>query len=167
MGRLKHVLSVLVNDQPGVLARVAGLFSRRGFNIESITVGNAEEAGLSRMTLVTSGDERTLEQIMKQLHKLVDVIKVNDLTEEAMVARELVLIKVAATATTRPEITHLIEPFRAAIVDVGRNSLVVQATGDMDKIDALIELLRPYGIKEIARTGVTALMRGSLVKVRV
>ncbi|ADG05686.1 acetolactate synthase small subunit [Kyrpidia tusciae] len=164
---MKHVLSVLVNDQPGVLARVAGLFSRRGFNIESITVGNAEEAGLSRMTLVTSGDERTLEQIMKQLHKLVDVIKVNDLTEEAMVARELVLIKVAATATTRPEITHLIEPFRAAIVDVGRNSLVVQATGDMDKIDALIELLRPYGIKEIARTGVTALMRGSLVKVRV
>ncbi|ATY85469.1 acetolactate synthase small subunit [Kyrpidia spormannii] len=164
---MKHVLSVLVNDQPGVLARVAGLFSRRGFNIESITVGNAEEAGLSRMTLVTSGDERTLEQIMKQLHKLVDVIKVNDLTEEPMVARELVLIKVAATATTRPEITHLIEPFRAAIVDVGRNSLVVQATGDMDKIDALIELLRPYGIKEIARTGVTALMRGSLVKVRV
>ncbi|CAB3394582.1 acetolactate synthase small subunit [Kyrpidia spormannii] len=164
---MKHVLSVLVNDQPGVLARVAGLFSRRGFNIESISVGNAEEAGLSRMTLVTSGDERTLEQIMKQLHKLVDVIKVNDLTEEPMVARELVLIKVAATATTRPEITHLIEPFRAAIVDVGRNSLVVQATGDMDKIDALIELLRPYGIKEIARTGVTALMRGSLVKVRV
>ncbi|MDI3257523.1 MAG: acetolactate synthase small subunit [Kyrpidia sp.] len=164
---MRRVLSVLVNDQPGVLARVAGLFSRRGFNIESITVGNAEEAGLSRMTIVTSGDERTLEQVMKQLHKLVDVIKVNDLTEEPMVARELVLIKVTATATTRPEITHLIEPFRAAIVDVGRNSLVVQATGDMDKIDALIELLRPYGIKEIARTGVTALMRGSLAKVRV
>jgi acetolactate synthase-1/3 small subunit len=96
----------------------------------------------------------------------VDVIKVNDLTEEPMVARELVLVKVTANATTRPEITHLIEPFRAAIVDVGRNSLVIQATGDIDKIDALIELLRPYGIKEIARTGVTALMRGSVTRVR-
>ncbi|MBX6394395.1 MAG: acetolactate synthase small subunit [Alicyclobacillaceae bacterium] len=163
---MRRVLAVLVNDQPGVLARVAGLFSRRGFNIESITVGTAEEPGLSRMTIVTSGDERTLEQIIKQLHKLVDVIKVNDLTEEPMVARELVLVKVTANATTRPEITHLIEPFRAAIVDVGRNSLVIQATGDMDKIDALIELLRPYGIKEIARTGVTALMRGSVTRVR-
>jgi acetolactate synthase-1/3 small subunit len=163
---VRHTLSVLVNDQPGVLARVAALFSRRGFNIESITVGVSEEPNLSRMTIVTSGDERTLEQVIKQLHKLVDVIKVSDVSSEPMVARELALIKVSATAATRPEITHIVEPFRASIVDVARNTLIIQATGDAEKIDALIELLRPYGIKELARTGVTAMVRGNVVRMK-
>ncbi|GAB7388563.1 acetolactate synthase small subunit [Bacillaceae bacterium] len=156
----KHTISVLVNDQPGVLARVANLFSQRGFNIESITVGQSEEKGLSRMTIVTTGDERTTEQIMKQLHKLIDVIKVNLLSSGPMVARELALIKVEATPANRTEITGIVEPFRASIVDVGPHTLVVQATGDTEKIDALIELLRPYGIHELSRTGVTAVARG-------
>jgi acetolactate synthase I/III small subunit len=161
---MRHTLLVLVNDQPGVLARVAGLFARRGYNIDSITVGPSEEEGLSRMTIVTTGDEQTLEQVMKHLHKLIDVIKVQDISSEPMVGRELALIKVAANASSRPEITHLIEPFRASIVDVGRQSLVVQITGDTDKVDALIELLRPYGIKELARTGQTAMVRGNVVR---
>jgi len=159
---MRHTLSVLVNDQPGVLVRVAGLFARRGFNIESITVGNAEEVGLSRMTIMTTGDDHTLEQVMKQLMKLVDVISVKDIGSESMVAREIALIKVTASAMTRPEITHIVEPFRAAIVDVSRSSFVIQATGDSEKIDALIELLHAYGIKEIARTGITALSRGAI-----
>ncbi|UOF92703.1 acetolactate synthase small subunit [Fodinisporobacter ferrooxydans] len=161
---MRHTLLVLVNDQPGVLARVAGLFARRGYNIDSITVGPSEEEGLSRMTIVTTGDDQTLEQVMKHLHKLIDVIKVQDISSEPMVGRELALIKVNASASTRPEITHLVEPFRAAIVDVGRASLVIQITGDSDKIDALIELLRPYGIKELARTGTTAMVRGNVIK---
>lgn len=156
----KHTISVLVNDQPGVLARVANLFGRRGFNIDSITVGNSEEKGLSRMIIVTTGDERTLEQVMKQLHKLIDVIKVQHLSDGAMVAREIVLLKVDAGPSTRTEISGIVEPFRAAIVDVGPSSVIVQATGDSDKIDALTELLRPYGIRELSRTGVTAMARG-------
>jgi acetolactate synthase I/III small subunit len=163
---LRHTLSVLVNDQPGVLARIAGLFSRRGFNIESLTVGGSEEAGLSRITITTTGDDATLEQIMKQLHKLIDVIKVQDITNEPMVARELLLIKVASNAQTRAEINGIIEPFRASVVDVGRTSLIIQVTGDRDKNDALIELLKPYGVKEIARTGITALVRGQVVRMK-
>ena len=162
----KHTISVLVNDQPGVLARVANMFGRRGFNIDSITVGSAEEKGLSRMVIMTSGDEKTLEQVMKQLHKLIDVIKVQHLSAGPMVAREIVLIKVDAGPTTRMEITGIVEPFRAAIVDVGPQSVIVQATGDSEKIDALTELLRPYGIRELTRTGLTAMAR-SMAAVKV
>ncbi|RKD23808.1 acetolactate synthase small subunit [Ammoniphilus oxalaticus] len=156
----KHTISVLVNDQPGVLARVANLFGRRGFNIDSISVGNSEEKGLSRMIIVTEGDEKTLEQVTKQLHKLIDVIKVHQLSDAPMVSREIVLMKVDAAPAVRSEITGVIEPFRATIVDVGPSSVIVQSTGDSEKIEALIELLRPYGIRELSRTGVTAMSRG-------
>jgi acetolactate synthase-1/3 small subunit len=158
----KHTVSVLVNNQPGVLQRVSGLFGRRGFNIESITVGESEENGLSRMVIVTTGDDNTLEQISKQLYKLIDVIKVVDLSSNPMVARELALIKVNAEPIMRPEILGIVETFRAAVVDIGPASLIVQVVGDSDKIDAMVELLRPYGIRELSRTGVTALIRGSV-----
>lgn len=156
-----HAISVLVNDQPGVLQRVAGLFGRRGFNIESITVGQSEEAGLSRMIIVTKGDDKTLEQIEKQLYKLIDVIKVVNLSSRPMVARELALIKVKAEPAERPEIMGVVETFRAAVVDIGTHSMIVQVVGDTEKIDAMIELLRPYGIRELSRTGVTAMIRGN------
>lgn len=158
----KHTIAVIVNDQPGVLQRVSGLFGRRGFNIESITVGTSEEQGLSRMVIVTSGDDHTLEQITKQLYKLIDVIKVIDLSSNAMVARELALIKVHAEPASRPEILGVVETFRAAVVDIGTHSLMVQVVGDTEKIDAMIELLKPYGIRELSRTGVTALNRGNV-----
>ncbi|MGG1555889.1 MULTISPECIES: acetolactate synthase small subunit [Paenibacillus] len=158
----KHTISVLVNNQPGVLQRVSGLFGRRGFNIESITVGESEEIGLSRMVIVTTGDDSTLEQISKQLYKLVDVIKVVDLSSNPMVARELALIKVSAEPIMRPEILGIVETFRAAVVDIGPASLIVQVVGDSEKIDAMVELLRPYGIRELSRTGVTAMVRGSV-----
>ncbi|MFC4075719.1 acetolactate synthase small subunit [Salinithrix halophila] len=156
---MKHTLSVLVNDQPRVLARVAALLGRRNFNIESISVGESEERGLSRMVIVTHGDERTMEQVQKQLHKLVDVIKVQDLSDHPAVERELLLVKVEAGPAARIEISGILEPFRASVVDVGSHSLMVQATGERSKLDALLDLLRPYGIKELARTGVTALSR--------
>ncbi|MCS7462972.1 acetolactate synthase small subunit [Paenibacillus doosanensis] len=158
----KHTISVLVNNQPGVLQRVSGLFGRRGFNIESITVGESEESGLSRMVIVTTGDEKTLEQVSKQLYKLIDVIKVVDLSSNPMVARELALIKVSAEPSARPEILGVVETFRAAIVDIGPSSLIVQVVGDSEKIDAMVELLKPYGIRELSRTGVTAMIRGSV-----
>ncbi len=158
----KHTVSVLVNNQPGVLQRVSGLFGRRGFNIESITVGESEELGLSRMVIVTTGDDNTLEQISKQLYKLIDVIKVIDLSSNPMVARELALIKVNAEPANRPEILGVVETFRAAVVDIGPNSIIVQVVGDSDKIDAMVELLRPYGIRELSRTGATAMIRGSV-----
>ncbi|OBZ12177.1 MULTISPECIES: acetolactate synthase small subunit [Bacillales] len=157
----KHTIAVIVNDQPGVLQRVSGLFGRRGFNIESITVGSSEEAGLSRMVIVTSGDDHTLEQVTKQLYKLIDVIKVIDLSSNPMVARELALIKVNAEPSSRPEILGVVETFRAAVVDIGTHSLMVQVVGDTEKIDAMVELLKPYGIRELSRTGVTALNRGN------
>ncbi|WP_028551445.1 acetolactate synthase small subunit [Paenibacillus sp. UNC451MF] len=158
----KHTISVLVNNQPGVLQRVSGLFGRRGFNIESITVGESEEAGLSRMVIVTTGDEKTLEQVSKQLYKLIDVIKVVDLSANPMVARELALIKVSAEPSARPEILGVVETFRAAVVDIGPSSLIVQVVGDSEKIDAMVELLKPYGIRELSRTGATAMIRGSV-----
>ncbi|MCQ6559028.1 acetolactate synthase small subunit [Paenibacillus mendelii] len=157
----KHTISVLVNDQPGVLQRVSGLFGRRGFNIESITVGTSEEAGLSRMVIVTSGDDKTLEQVTKQLYKIIDVIKVVDLSSNPMVGRELALIKVNAEPASRPEILGVVETFRAAVVDIGTHSLMVQVVGDSEKIDAMTELLKPYGIRELSRTGVTAMVRGN------
>jgi len=156
----KHTISVLVNNQPGVLQRVAGLFGRRGFNIESITVGESEEQGLSRMVIVTTGDDHTLEQIQKQLYKLIDVIKVVDLSSNPMVARELALIKISAEPAMRPEILGVVETFRAAVVDIGPSTLIVQVVGDSDKIDAMVELLKPYGVRELSRTGVTAMIRG-------
>lgn len=157
----RHTISVLVNDQPGVLQRVSGLFGRRGFNIESITVGQSEEAGLSRMVIVTLGDQHTLEQIEKQLYKLIDVIKVVDLGAKPMVARELALIKVNADPSERPEIMGVVETFRASVVDIGSTTLLVQAVGETQKIDAMIELMKPYGIRELSRTGVTAMVRGN------
>ncbi|HEY0829447.1 MAG TPA: acetolactate synthase small subunit [Bacilli bacterium] len=162
MSRTKHTISVLVNDQPGVLQRVSGLFGRRGFNIESITVGQSEEQGLSRMVIVTTGDDKTLEQVSKQLYKLIDVIKVIDLSSNPMVARELALIKVNADPSSRPEILGVVETFRASVVDIGSNSLIVQAVGDSYKIDAMVELLKPYGIRELCRTGATAMVRGGV-----
>ncbi|WMT43566.1 acetolactate synthase small subunit [Paenibacillus sp. D2_2] len=155
-----HVIAVLVNDQPGVLQRVSGLFGRRGYNIESITVGQSEEPGLSRMVIVTQGDDTTLEQIEKQLYKLINVIKVVNLSANPMVSRELALIKVKAEPAERPEIMGVVETFRAAVVDIGPGSMMVQVIGDTEKIDAMIELLRPYGIRELSRTGVTAMTRG-------
>jgi acetolactate synthase-1/3 small subunit len=157
----RHTISVLVNDQPGVLQRVSGLFGRRGFNIESITVGQSEEVGLSRMVIVTLGDQHTLEQIEKQLYKLIDVIKVVDLGSKPMVARELALIKVNADPSERPEIMGVVETFRASVVDIGSTTLLVQVVGDTVKIDAMIELLKPYGIRELSRTGITAMVRGN------
>jgi acetolactate synthase I/III small subunit len=157
----RHTVAVLVNDQPGVLQRVSGLFGRRGFNIESITVGTSEETGLSRMVIVTTGDDKTLEQVVKQLYKLIDVIKVIDLSANPMVGRELALIKVSAEPSSRPEIMGVVETFRAAVVDIGTSSMMVQVVGDTEKIDAMVELMKPYGIRELSRTGVTAMMRGN------
>lgn len=162
MNIMKHTIAVLVNDQPGVLQRVSGLFGRRGFNIESITVGQSEEAGLSRMVIVTTGGEKTLEQIEKQLYKIIDVIKVIDLSSKPMVTRELALIKVKSEPAERPEIMGVVETFRASVVDIGPNSLMVQVVGDTHKIDAMLELLKPYGIRELSRTGATAMIRGNV-----
>jgi acetolactate synthase-1/3 small subunit len=160
MKTIKHTISILVNNQPGVLQRVSGLFGRRGFNIESITVGASEETGLSRMVIVTTGDNHTLEQITKQLYKVVDVIKVNDISSNPMVARELALIQINSEPSTRPEVLGIVDTFRASVVDIGPNTLIVQVVGDSDKIDAMVELLKPYGIRELTRTGATAMIRG-------
>lgn len=156
---MERTFSVLVNDRPGVLTRIAGLFARRGFNISSITVGVAEEEGVSRMTIVSHGDEVMAMQVKTQVGKLIDVLEVTDMSSEKIVKRELALIKVRADRSNRQEISHILEPFRVSVVDVGHTSITVQITGDVDKIDALIGLLRPYGIQEISRTGVTALLR--------
>jgi acetolactate synthase-1/3 small subunit len=157
-----HTLSVLVENRAGVLSRVAGMFSRRGFNIESLAVGTCEEPGMSRITIVVNGDDAVVEQVMKQTNKIIDVIKVSDLTERESVERELALIKVAAeTGAARAEVMQIANIFRAQIVDVGTRTLVLQVAGDTDKIDALEKLLRQYGIKELVRTGKVALLRGS------
>ncbi|HOB21743.1 MAG TPA: acetolactate synthase small subunit, partial [Bacillota bacterium] len=144
---------------PGVLARVAGLFSRRGYNIDSIAVGRTEEPLVSRMTIVLEADKATGEQLIKQLNKLVDTVKVSDVTDDATVERELALIKVAADSSNRSEILQIISIFRAKIVDVSEKAAIIEATGDESKISALIELLRPYGIKELVRTGKIAMVR--------
>ena len=160
MFNTRHTLVALVEDRPGVLNRVASLFRRRGFNIESIAVGHSEQPGLSRMTVVVGGDSAEVEQVRKQLDKLINVVKVSDITEEDMVARELALIKVKATPSTRSEIIQIVDIFRANIVDVAPDSLTVEVTGDEDKVESLLELLRGFGIKEISRTGRIALTRG-------
>jgi acetolactate synthase-1/3 small subunit len=157
---MRHTISVLVENKSGVLARVAGLFSGRGYNIDSLNVAETEDATVSRMTIVARGDDRILEQITKQLNRLVDVIKVSDLTSEDHVERELVLIKVSAQARDRSEIIQIADIFRANIVDVNPETLVIAVTGDEGKIAAMINMLRPYGIKEIARSGEVAISRG-------
>ncbi len=157
----KHTLVALVEDQPGVLNRVASLFRRRAFNIQSLAVGASEQPGLSRMTIVAIGDSAQIEQVRKQLEKLINVVRVSDITEEDMVTRELALIKVKTTASTRSEIMQIVDIFRANIVDVAPGSVTVEVTGDEDKVDSLLGLLRDFGIKELSRTGRIALTRGS------
>ncbi len=157
-----HTLTVIVENKAGVLSRVTGLFSRRGFNIESLAVGTSEEPGMSRITIVCIGDDAQIEQVMKQLNKLIDIVKVSDITENERVERELALIKVSAEpGTSRAEIMQIAEIFRAQIIDVASKSVVLQVTGDPDKIDALEKLLRQYGVKEFVRTGRIAILRGS------
>jgi acetolactate synthase-1/3 small subunit len=158
---VRHTLAVLVHNRSGVLARVAGLFSRRGYNIHSLSVGITEDPDISRMTIVVEGDADIIEQMSKQLHKLIDVIKISDITSDQVVARELALIKVTATSTNRSEILEVVNIFRAQIVDVHPKSLVIEVTGDADKIDAMVNMLRPYGIKEMVRTGRVAMARGT------
>ena len=156
----KHTLVALVEDKPGVLNRVASLFRRRGFNIESIAVGHSEVPHLSRMTIVVSGTTITVEQVRKQLDKVAYVIKVSDITDGNMIARELALVKVHATASTRSEIIEIVDIFRASIVDVSPDSVTIEVTGDEEKIESLLSLVRGFGIKEIARTGRVAMTRG-------
>lgn len=156
----KHTIAVLVENRPGVLTRVSGLFSRRGFNIESLAVGTTEDTTISRMTIVVEGDDQTLEQITKQLYKLIDTIKVYDLSGEGAVDRELVLIRVHANPETRPEIMQIVDIFRAKIVDVAEDSLIIEATGENDKVAAIEEMLKRFGIKELVRTGKIAMQRG-------
>ena len=143
---MKHTVSVLVQNKPGVLARTAGLFSRRGYNIESLTVGVTENEAISRMTIVVAGDDTVVEQVTKQLNKLIEVIKVSDLTKESYVDRELVLIKVTADSSNRAEIMQIVNIFRARIVDVAPKSLIIEVTGDEGKLDALISMLKQFGI---------------------
>jgi len=161
MATTKHTLIALVEDKPGVLNRMASLFRRRGFNIESIAVGHSELPHLSRMTIVVNGSASMLEQVRKQLDKVIDVIKVTDITESDMIARELALIKVKATPATRSEIMQIVDIFRANIVDVASDSVTIEVTGDEEKINSLFNLLRGFGIKEVARTGCIAMTRGS------
>jgi acetolactate synthase-1/3 small subunit len=156
----RYVLSALVQNHAGVLSRVSGLFSRRGYNIDSLTVGETQESGVSRMTIVVRGDEATIEQIQKQLEKLVEVGAVRRLESSKAVYRELALIKVSASHQNRSDILQIANVFRARIVDVSSEVLTVEVTGDQEKIDGLIELLAPYGIRELARTGIAALERG-------
>jgi len=157
---MKHVLAVLVDNKPGVLVRVAGLFARRGFNIESLAVGTIVDKSISRMTVEVEADEPTLEQIIKQLYKLINVLKVSDLTNEPSVHRELAMIKVRANSANRAEIQQIFETFRAKVIDVSHQSLIAEVTGDEEKIEALIALLSAYGILEIVRTGKISLLRG-------
>ncbi len=160
---MKHTLIALMQDHPGVLDRVASLFRRRSFNIESLSVGHSETPGISRMTLVVDcEDAAQREQVVKQFNKLIDVTKVIEIDEpEAAVYRELALIKVAATIDTRAPIIQLVDIFRAQVIDVSPTSMTIEVTGQEDKVDSLIDLLRPFGIKELARTGRVAMMRGN------
>jgi len=157
---MRHTISVMVENEFGVLSRVSGLFSGRGFNIESLTVAETLDPTVSRMTIVTSGNDQILEQILKHLNKLVSVIKVVDLTGTETVDRELVLIKVNAEPETKPEVLRLVDIFRAKIVDVASRCYTIEMTGDEEKINALLQLLKPIGIREIVRTGRVAIARG-------
>lgn len=157
----KHTLSVLVENHPGVLSRVAGLFSRRGFNIDSLAVGVTEDPKVSRITIVVNGDEYVVEQVSKQLNKLIDVIKIKQLDKNDSVSRELALIKVSADATVRSEIIQIVGIFRANIVDVSKTTLTIEISGGTNKVAALEDMLKQFGIKEIVRTGTIAIERGN------
>ncbi len=158
---MKHTLLVLVEDEAGVLSRISGLFARRGFNIESLAVGPAEQLGVSRITMVVPGDRQDIEQLAKQLDKLVNILQVEDITEVPSVERELILLKVMATSETRSEILELSNIFRAKVVDIAEDSLTLEIAGDPGKMAAIVQLLTKFGIKEIARTGKIALKRES------
>ena len=157
---MKHVISVLVENKVGVLSRITGLFSGRGFNIESLAVGETENMAISRMTIVVSGDDSILEQVRKQLGKVIDTIKVTDYTGTDYVERDLMLIKVSALPGKRNEIIELVDVFRGKIIDVGQKDMIVEISGPEDRLEAVLNLLRPYGIKEVARTGRIAMNRG-------
>ncbi len=162
---MRRVISVAVINQSGVLNRVTGLLMKRQFNIESITVGHTEQHGISKMTFIVNiEDHAKIEQLVKQLSKQIDVIKVNDITDKSIVMRELALIKVVAPPNLRSEINSIVEPFRGSIIDMGKNVITYQIVGNPEKIDAFIELIRPYGIKELTRTGVTAFVRDAQIK---
>jgi len=159
--RIRHVISALVQNQPGVLAHVSGMFASRGYNIESLAVGETENAQLSRITIVVNGDDRMLEQIRKQLDKIVTVVKVHDISRDDFVERDLMLIKVDAPPARRLELQGLVQIFRGRIVDVGADQIMVEISGKEKKIEAFIEAVRPFGIRELARTGRIALVRGT------
>ncbi len=159
--RIRHVISALVQNQPGVLAHVSGMFASRGYNIESLAVGETEDAQLSRITIVVNGDDRMLEQIRKQLDKIVTVVKVHDISRDDFVERDLMLIKVDAPPARRLELQGLVQIFRGRIVDVGADQMMVEISGKEKKIEAFIEAVRPFGIRELARTGRIALVRGT------
>ncbi|MFC6237770.1 acetolactate synthase small subunit [Longivirga aurantiaca] len=156
----RHTLSVLVEDQPGVLARISALFSRRGFNIESLAVGQTEIAGISRMTIVVAVDDLPLEQVTKQLNKLVNVLKIVELEADSAVARELVLVKVKADQDIRSQVLQVAEVFRAKVVDVALETVTLEVTGSRDKTEAMLKLLEPFGIKELSQSGIVAIGRG-------
>ncbi|MGB9886124.1 MAG: acetolactate synthase small subunit [Moorellales bacterium] len=158
---MKHTLSVLVENRPGVLARIAGLFSRRGYNIDSLAVGRSEDPAFARMTIVVEGDDQVIQQVNNQLNKLVEVIQVRDITGEPVVERELILVKVKAEPATRGEIIQIVDIFRAHIVDMGRSSLIIECTGGEEKINAFQDALEPFGIREVVRTGRVAMIRGA------
>ncbi|MCO6007474.1 acetolactate synthase small subunit [Actinoallomurus purpureus] len=157
----RHTLSVLVENKPGILARVASLFSRRGFNIDSLAVGTTEHPDISRMTIVVNVEELPLEQVTKQLNKLVNVIKIVELDSSASVQRELILIKVRADAETRSQVLETVQLFRAKVVDVATDAVTIEATGSRDKLEALIRILEPFGIKELVQSGMVAIGRGA------
>jgi acetolactate synthase I/III small subunit len=160
---MKHVLAVIVENKAGALTRVSGLFSRRGFNIENITVGETVTPGISRMTITVEGSEMLIEQVTKQLHKLINVIKVSNLSHEPSVMRELMLIKVKAETGNRSDIQQIVETFRGKVVDVSPDSMIIELTGNDDKLEAIKMMLQHFGIKEIVRTGKVALLRGTKV----
>jgi acetolactate synthase-1/3 small subunit len=159
----QHVVSALVENRAGTLSRVSGLFARRGFNIDSLTVGETEDPSISRMTIALPGDDSVLEQIIKQLEKLVDVISVRELDGESCLRREIMLVKVGANEKTRPSVIQIAGIFRSRVVDVSSSTITIEATGDMEKLNGLVMLLSPYGILELARTGMVALERGEKI----
>jgi acetolactate synthase-1/3 small subunit len=163
---MKHIISALVENKPGVLAHVAGMFAARGFNIDSLVVGRTEDPDLSRMTIVVVGDDRVVEQVRKQLAQIVPVVKVQDFVGQPVVARDLMLIVISATPEKRPEILALIEVFRAKVVDIGQKFVMIEISGPEDKIEAFINVCKPYGIKSVARTGTIAMPRQFKVDAR-
>ncbi len=159
---MKHTLSILVENKPGVLTRIAGLFARRGYNIDSLAVGKTDDPDVSRMTIVVAGDEVVIEQVCKQLNKLVDVIKITDITDQEYVSREMIFIRVSCSDyTARAEIMQYVDIFRARVVDIGKDTMIIEVTGDEGKINAIESALRRFGIKDYVRTGIIAMVRGA------